>query len=55
MRDVVEGLIRQVWREVKGMELEEFRVMPYEVAMDVVCWPVPDQHLGEQADKIVWL
>jgi aspartyl-tRNA synthetase len=45
VRDVVEGLIRKVWREVKGMELEEFRVMPYEVAMDVVSRPVPEQHL----------
>ncbi|KAI9635996.1 uncharacterized protein MKK02DRAFT_44694 [Dioszegia hungarica] len=42
VRDVVEGLIRQVWREVKGMELEEFRVMPYEVAMDVYGSDKPD-------------
>lgn len=36
VRDVVEGLIKRVWREVKGVDVGEIRVMPYEVAMDVV-------------------
>jgi aspartyl-tRNA synthetase len=37
IREVVEGLVKRVWREVKGVELEGwFRVMPYDVAMDVV-------------------
>jgi len=34
---VVEAMVKRIWREVKGVELEAwFRVMPYEVAMDVV-------------------
>jgi aspartyl-tRNA synthetase len=37
VREVVEGLVKKIWKEVKGVELEGcFRVMPYEVAMDVV-------------------
>jgi aspartyl-tRNA synthetase len=37
VRDVVEAMVKRIWREVKGVELEAwFRVMPYEVAMDVV-------------------
>lgn len=37
VREVVEGLVKKVWKEVKGVELEGwFRVMPYDVAMDVV-------------------
>lgn len=37
VREVIEGLVKRIWREVKGVELEGwFRVMPYEVAMDVV-------------------
>ena len=40
VREVVEGLVKRIWREIKGVELEGwFRVMPYEVAMDVVCLP----------------
>lgn len=37
VRDVVEGMVKRIWKEVKGVDLEGwFRVMPYEVAMDVV-------------------
>lgn len=37
VREVIEGLVKRIWKEVKGVELEGwFRVMPYEVAMDVV-------------------
>lgn len=37
VREVIEGLVKRVWKEVKGAELEGwFRVMPYDVAMDVV-------------------
>ena len=37
VREVIEGLVKRVWREVKGVDLEGwFRVMPYDVAMDVV-------------------
>lgn len=37
VREVVEGLVKKIWREVEGIELPGwFRVMPYEVAMDVV-------------------
>jgi len=38
VREVIEGLVKRIWKEVKGVELEGwFRVMPYDVAMDVVC------------------
>lgn len=38
VREVIEGLVKKIWREVKGVKLEGwFRVMPYDVAMDVVC------------------
>jgi hypothetical protein len=37
VREVIEGLVKKIWKEVKGVELEGwFRVMPYDVAMDVV-------------------
>lgn len=37
VREVIEGLVKRIWKEFKGVELEGwFRVMPYEVAMDVV-------------------
>ena len=37
VREVVEGLVKKIWKEVKGVDLEGwFRVMPYDVAMDVV-------------------
>lgn len=35
VREVIEGLIRRIWKQVKGEEVH-FKVMPYEVAMDVV-------------------
>lgn len=38
VREVVEGLVRRIWREVKGEEVA-FKVMPYEIAMDVVSLP----------------
>jgi aspartyl-tRNA synthetase len=41
VRELVEGMVKRIWKEVKGEELEGwFRVMPYDVAMDVVSWPV---------------
>lgn len=43
VRDVVEGMIKKIWKEVKGVDLEGwFRVMPYEVAMDVYGSDKPD-------------
>ena len=37
VREVVEGLIKKVWKEVEGVDLPGwFQVMPYDVAMDVV-------------------
>jgi aspartyl-tRNA synthetase len=37
VREVIEGLVKRIWREIKGVDLEGwFRVMPYDVAMDVV-------------------
>lgn len=37
VREVVEGLIKRIWKEVEGQDLPGwFRVMPYDVAMDVV-------------------
>jgi len=36
VKDVVEGVVEKIWKEVKGVELPEFRIMPYQVAMDVV-------------------
>ncbi|WOO80187.1 Aspartate--tRNA ligase [Vanrija pseudolonga] len=43
VRDVVEGLVKKIWREVKGEELEGwFRIVPYDVAMDVYGSDKPD-------------
>ncbi|KGB77211.3 hypothetical protein CNBG_3049 [Cryptococcus deuterogattii R265] len=43
VREVVEGMIKKIWKEVKGVDLEGwFRVMPYEVAMDVYGSDKPD-------------
>ena len=37
VKDIVEGLVKRIWSEVRGVELDaSFRVMQYEVAMDVV-------------------
>lgn len=37
VREVVEGLVKKIWKEVQGVDLPGwFQVMPYEVAMDVV-------------------
>ena len=47
VREVAEGLVKRIWREVKGVELEGwFRVLPYAVAMDVVSdlYPRVDQY-----------
>lgn len=35
VKDVIEGLVRRIWKEVKDEDVQ-FEVMPYEVAMDVV-------------------
>ncbi|WWD22322.1 aspartate-tRNA ligase [Kwoniella shandongensis] len=43
VREVVEGMVKKIWKEVKGEELEGwFRVMPYDVAMDVYGSDKPD-------------
>jgi aspartyl-tRNA synthetase len=37
VREVIEGLIKKIWKEVEGVDLPGwFQVMPYDVAMDVV-------------------
>jgi aspartyl-tRNA synthetase len=37
VRAVVEGLVKKIWKEIQGVDLPGwFRVMPYDVAMDVV-------------------
>ena len=36
VKEVIEGLVRKIWTEVKGVDVGEFRVMPYQIAMDVV-------------------
>lgn len=43
VREVVEGLVKRIWKEVKNEDLEGwFRVMPYDVAMDVYGSDKPD-------------
>ncbi|KAJ9095328.1 hypothetical protein QFC21_005694 [Naganishia friedmannii] len=43
VRNVVEGLVKRVWKEVAGVDLPGwFQVMPYEVAMDVYGSDKPD-------------
>lgn len=44
VREVVEGLIRRIWKEVKGYDIppDGFKVMPYDVAMDVYGSDKPD-------------
>ncbi|OCF33078.1 aspartate-tRNA ligase [Kwoniella heveanensis BCC8398] len=43
VREIIEGLVKKIWKEVKGVELEGwFRVMPYDVAMDVYGSDKPD-------------
>lgn len=36
VKDTVEGIIRKIWSAEKGVELGDFRIMPYQIAMDVV-------------------
>ncbi|WVW81529.1 hypothetical protein I302_103524 [Kwoniella bestiolae CBS 10118] len=43
IREIIEGLVKKIWKDVKGVELEGwFRVMPYDVAMDVYGSDKPD-------------
>lgn len=43
VREVVEGLVRRIWKDIKNEDLEGwFRVMPYDVAMDVYGSDKPD-------------
>lgn len=44
VRDVVEGLVRRIWKNVKGYEIppDGFKVMPYDIAMDVYGSDKPD-------------
>ncbi|KAF8314877.1 uncharacterized protein EI90DRAFT_3159368 [Cantharellus anzutake] len=47
VKDTVEGIIRQVWREVKGMELDRnFHVLTYEEAMAKYGSDKPDTRFG---------
>jgi aspartyl-tRNA synthetase len=50
VRKVIEGLVKKIWRDVEGVELPGwFQVMPYDVAMDVVCHI--SKLLGKAADE----
>lgn len=53
VREVIEGLVKRIWKEVKGVYLEGwFRVMPYDVAMDVVSpFSYPDSVLMISTDQ----
>lgn len=43
VRDVIESLVQKIWKDVKGVDLQRpFRVMPYEIAMDVFGSDKPD-------------
>lgn len=44
VREVIEGLVRRIWKKVKGYEVpaDGFKVMPYDVAMDVYGSDKPD-------------
>lgn len=58
VRDVVEGMIKKIWKEVKGVDLEGwFRVMPYEVAMDVVSFFFKEKNSMRWTtnSEIVWV
>ena len=54
VREVVEGLVRRIWKEFKGEEVE-FKVMPYEIAMDVVSGPTHTPRYVRSADDKVWV
>lgn len=39
VRDIVESLVRRMWKDAEGVDLEErFRVMTYQEAMSRVCF-----------------
>lgn len=43
VRDVVEGLVKKIWKDIKKVDLQSpFRVMPYDIAMDVYGSDKPD-------------
>lgn len=43
VRDVVEGLIKKIWKDVKNVTLDSpFRVLPYDIAMDIYGSDKPD-------------
>jgi aspartyl-tRNA synthetase len=44
VRDVVEGMVKKIWKDVKGTDLGDapFRTIPYEVAMDIYGSDKPD-------------
>lgn len=43
VRDIVEGLVKKIWKDIKGVDLAQpFKVMPYDVAMDVYGSDKPD-------------
>ncbi|GMK58926.1 hypothetical protein CspeluHIS016_0603680 [Cutaneotrichosporon spelunceum] len=44
VREVIEGLMRLIWKKIKGYEIpaDGFKVMPYDVAMDVYGSDKPD-------------
>lgn len=51
VRELVEGLVKRIWKEFKGVALPGwFRVMPYDVAMDVVGGPMGRDDCGSRSD-----
>lgn len=44
VREVIEGLVRKIWKQVKNYDIppDAFKVMPYDVAMDVYGSDKPD-------------
>jgi aspartyl-tRNA synthetase len=44
VRDIAEGMVKNIWKGIKGVDLGDapFRVIPYEVAMDVYGSDKPD-------------
>jgi len=55
VREVIEGLIKKIWKEVEGVDLPGwFQVMPYDVAMDVVSWGHKSEY-HHQTDRLMLL
>jgi hypothetical protein len=57
VRAVVEGLVKKIWKEIQGVDLPGwFRVMPYDVAMDVVsdCSYVNQHAHASDSNRVSW-